>query len=79
VTLVLLLAAIAIRRRAVHRQVVSDNKAKWWADPTVVATGLELVRILGLRRVVPALAIGAVIFGVLQNNAAAKEKSHSVH
>jgi hypothetical protein len=79
VTLAIALTAIAIRRRAVRRQAVSDNKAKWWADPAVVATGIELMRMLGLRRVVPALAVGAIIFGVLQNNAGAHAKQKSPH
>ena len=78
-TFVILLTAIALRRRAIRRQAQSDARAKWWTDPTVVATGLELVRMLGVRRVVPALAVGAVLFGLLQNNTAAKEKSRGVH
>jgi hypothetical protein len=47
---------------------------QWWKDPAVVAAGLELVRIVGLRRIIPAVALGAAIFGAMESSSNRRRK-----
>jgi hypothetical protein len=68
-------AAYAIRRRQDrlrHDQAARDaaQSAKSTAstllsDPAVLAMGLQLVRVVGIRRLIPLLAIGGVALGLL--------------
>lgn len=45
------------------------------SDPMVLATGLQIVRTLGAKRLLPLLAIGGVALGLMATrNAAAKEE-----
>lgn len=45
------------------------------SDPMVLAAGLQIVRTLGIKRIIPLLAIGGVALGFMANrNAAAKEE-----
>lgn len=40
-------------------------KPEWWQDPAVISVGLEVVRTLGVRRVLTLAAIASVIGGAL--------------
>jgi hypothetical protein len=63
--------AVFLRRRAARRPRPRVN-VQGLKDPTVLAAGLELVRLVGLRRIIPAVALGAVIFGALDGGTARK-------
>lgn len=43
------------------------------ADPLVVTTGLQIARSIGLKRLIPLIAIGAVALGFLATRATAQE------
>ncbi len=64
VTVAILVTILIMRRRAARQLAKRDQQ--WWSDPAVIATGVELVRIIGVRRIVPAVALGAVILGAVQ-------------
>jgi hypothetical protein len=38
-----------------------------FADPAMVATGLQLIRVIGVKRLVPLLAIGGLALGLMAN------------
>lgn len=56
--------AIFLHRRA-RARTPPKTTSQWWKDPTVIAVGVELVRVIGIRRIVPVVALGAVIVGAL--------------
>jgi Zn-dependent protease with chaperone function len=43
------------------------------ADPMLIATGLQIVRAIGVKRLLPILAIGGVALGILASRAGAAE------
>jgi hypothetical protein len=45
------------------------------ADPLVLTTGLQLVRTVGLKRLIPLIAIGGVALGFLATRATAQDKT----
>jgi hypothetical protein len=52
--------------KAEAERIEKKNKApEWWQDPATLLTGLQLVRTLGLKRMLPVLAVGAVVAGFL--------------
>lgn len=61
-------AAMIMRRRAAQRPPPRPT-VRWLTDPAVLTAGVELVRLIGLRRIIPAVALGAVIFGALDGGA----------
>jgi hypothetical protein len=73
VTVAILITILVIRRRAAARQLAKRGQ-QWWNDPAVIATGVELVRIIGVRRIVPAVALGAVILGAVQAGLSSRTK-----
>ena len=70
--MILALAAI-LRRGAVNRP-ASGGAAQWWKDPAIVAAGIELVRIVGIQRIIPVMALGAVFVGALESSLDRKHK-----
>jgi MFS family permease len=74
------------RRRAIARKVEErvakaeaeriekkNRDPEWWQDPAMLLTGLQLVRTLGLKRILPVLAVGAVVAGFLLNRQSESE------
>ena len=58
-------AYFAIRRRAAERERLAaaaeaEAGKQWWLDPVVIATALQLVRTVGITRLIPIVALGAV-------------------
>jgi hypothetical protein len=47
----------------------------WWKDPAIIAAGVELARIVGVRRIIPVVALGAVIVGALEGSRDRKRRS----
>jgi hypothetical protein len=68
VALVALAVALVQYRRAFRRKPPPPKSAPLWKDPTMIAAGVELVRIIGVRRLISVVALGAAL-------AAAFEKS----
>ena len=64
-----------VRKRQIERQVKERAKSTaqaMFADPMVVAAGLQVVRAIGIKRLVPILAVGGLALGLLagRNSAA---------
>jgi hypothetical protein len=77
--LIALLALIPLltsgrRRRALMREAEAralkaeaekkNAQGSWWQDPAMLVTGLQIVRMIGIKKMLPVLAVGAVIAGV---------------
>ena len=49
--------------------------AQLLADPVVLTTGLQIVRAIGLKRLIPLLALGAVALGFLATRSTAQDEA----
>ena len=69
-----LIVSIVLRRRSEARRRLAAEQAKtqWWLDPALVATGLEIGKVLGARRLMSLAALAAVIMGVAMMRPVAK-------
>ncbi len=68
----------AVRNKRVKTRVAETTKSAMHsalADPMLVATGIQLVRAIGIKRLVPILAVGGLALGILasRGNAANEE------
>ena len=68
----------AVRTRRVKTRVAETTKSAMHsalADPMLIATGIQLVRAIGIKRLVPILAVGGLALGILasRSNAAGEE------
>ncbi|MBI3700980.1 MAG: hypothetical protein HY242_11125 [Afipia sp.] len=77
-TTLLAAACYAIRKRQVQRKPVEAAKEAKSAlqtalsDPMIVAAGLQIVRSVGVSRLVPLLAVGGIALGVMANRRSAE-------
>jgi len=78
----LLVAAIAgaiyaVRKRqiAARARQRASTTAQLFADPVVLATGLQIIRAIGVKRLIPLLAIGGVALGFLASRSAAQDEA----
>jgi len=58
----------AVRKRQVKAHVAETAKSAMHsalADPMLVATGIQLIRAIGIKRLVPILAVGGLALGIL--------------
>ncbi|MDZ4365742.1 MAG: hypothetical protein U0987_01735 [Afipia sp.] len=65
-----MLAAISyiVRKRQIRKRPVEAAKSTMQAalsDPMVLAAGLQIVRTIGLKRIIPIVAIGGVALGLM--------------
>jgi tellurite resistance protein TehA-like permease len=65
-----MLAAIAymVRKKQIREKPVEAAKSTMQAalsDPMVLAAGLQIVRTIGLKRIVPIIAIGGIALGLM--------------
>jgi len=72
------LAAICyeMRKRAIKRKPVEAAKSSLQtalSDPIVVAAALQAMRVVGVKRLVPLLAIGGIALGLMAKRSSAKE------
>ncbi|MES2751614.1 MAG: hypothetical protein V4661_09610 [Pseudomonadota bacterium] len=70
-----LLAAIcyAVRKRQVRRKPVEQAKSAMQtalSDPMMLAAGLQIVRTIGIKRLIPIIAVGGIALGVLASRRA---------
>lgn len=73
-----LLAAMsyAIRKRQIKKKPVEAAKSTMQAalsDPMVLAAGLQIVRTIGLKRIIPLVAIGGIALGLMASRRSANE------
>ncbi|WP_425992434.1 hypothetical protein [Afipia sp. DC4300-2b1] len=73
-----ILAAIsyAVRKRQIRkRPVEAANSTMQTAlsDPMVLAAGLQIVRTIGLKRIIPLIAVGGIALGVMASRRAAPD------
>ena len=78
--IVAVIAAVTymIRKRQIAARAAERAKAathNFLADPMVVATGLQLVRAIGVKRLLPLLAVGGIALGLMasRSNAASDQ------
>ena len=80
VFLVVTLIAIAVymaRKREMQRRAEKAAKAAksaaatMLADPALIATGLQIVRAIGVKRLIPILAVGGLALGLMASRSAA--------
>jgi hypothetical protein len=63
---ILLAAWVYYRRSREHEQVATASSPPLWKDPAILSVGIELVRIVGIRRIIPVIALGAAIAAALE-------------
>ncbi|KJC60595.1 signal peptide protein [Bradyrhizobium sp. LTSPM299] len=77
---VAVIAAISytMRKRQMQRRAAEAAKAAkaaattgLLADPMLLATALQIVRAIGVRRLIPILAVGGIVLGVMASRSAA--------
>ena len=73
---VTMIAAIcyAVRKRQVSvraEQAVKSTAQTMLADPMLVAAGIQLVRAIGIKKLIPILAVGGVALGFMMSRGAA--------
>ena len=56
--------------RAADRESPASPLQSLFADPMLVATGLQLVKAIGVKRLIPILAVGGVALGILASRGA---------
>jgi hypothetical protein len=65
------IVAYAVRKQQVRRHAAQATKSALHtalADPVMVATAIQVVRAVGIKRLVPLLAVGGLALGLLANN-----------
>ena len=65
-------ASYMLRQRAIRARVEQAAKSapSMLADPMVVAAGLQIVRAIGVKRLIPILAVGGLALGFLASRGA---------
>jgi len=65
------IAVYGIRKRQARRHAAETAKSALHtalADPAMVATAIQVIRAVGVKRLVPLLAVGGLALGLLANN-----------
>ena len=60
-----LYVALRNRARAREREVAKSTLQSALADPMVVATGIQMIRAIGVKKLIPILAVGGLALGLL--------------
>jgi hypothetical protein len=67
--------AVRKRRIAARARQRANTMTRNFADPVVIATGLQIARAVGVKRLIPLIAIGGVALGFLASRGAAKDEA----
>jgi lysylphosphatidylglycerol synthetase-like protein (DUF2156 family) len=67
------LIVVLILRRSPPPPPPPARKSAWWADPALLATALDITKVLGRKRITTAVLVGAFVLGVLLNRAPHKD------
>jgi Ca2+/Na+ antiporter len=66
ITLITGVICMAVRRKRVKTRVKEASAGStWWQDPALLLTGLQIARMIGVRRLVPIAIIGGIAAGLL--------------
>jgi hypothetical protein len=60
------IVCLILRRR---RPAAAPPQPQWWQEPAVLLAGLEVVRIVGARRLLPIAIVGGVLAGLISGQA----------
>ncbi|KTT16540.1 hypothetical protein SB14R_23755, partial [Pseudomonas oryzihabitans] len=76
VTLVVVAVYVAHKREMQRRAEKAAKAAKsaaatMFADPALIATGLQIVRAVGVKRLIPILVVGGLALGLMASRSAA--------
>jgi hypothetical protein len=86
VTMIAALSYVLLKRQAEHRAIAAARAAaeqakstasNILADPAMLAIGLQVARAIGLRKLIPLLAIGGVALGVFASRREPTEETPS--
>lgn len=67
----------AVRKRQVRRKPVEQAKSAMQtalSDPMMLAAGLQIVRTIGIKRLIPIIAVGGIALGVLASRRAPEDQ-----
>lgn len=77
--IVTLIAAISymMRKRGIKKKVAQTARSAPQPafDPVLVATGLQIVRAIGFKRLLPILAVGGIALGIMASRQAASDEA----
>jgi hypothetical protein len=79
--IITLIAAVTymVRKRAIEARAAARAKAaaahSLLADPALLATGIQIVRLVGVKRLVPILAIGGLALGLMASRGQAADQA----
>jgi hypothetical protein len=71
-------AVYAVRKRQMREraeQMARAARQSMLTDPVVLTTGLQLVRAIGVKRLIPILAVGGLALGLLASRSAASDEA----
>jgi type VI protein secretion system component VasK len=66
----------AVRKQQARKEAKETAKSALHtalADPAMIATGIQLIRVIGVKRLIPILAVGGLALGLLANRPASNE------
>jgi ABC-type transport system involved in multi-copper enzyme maturation permease subunit len=63
------------RARIAAERAAKSAASSMLADPMLIATGLQIVRAIGVKRLLPILAIGGVALGIMASRAGAPDEA----
>ncbi len=78
--IVAMIAALSyiVRKRQIEARAAQRAKSaahSMLADPVLVATGLQIVRAIGVKRLIPILAVGGLALGILATRGQADDQA----
>jgi hypothetical protein len=78
--IIAMIAALSfiVRKRQIEARAAQRAKSvahSMLADPVLVATGLQIVRAIGVKRLVPILAVGGLALGILASRGQADDQA----
>lgn len=76
VAVVALIAVLVLQRKApveVRQATAATTSPQWWADPVVLTTGIEVLRIIGRGRTIP-VALAGVLAGFMVGGSISKRQ-----
>jgi hypothetical protein len=66
----------AVRKQQARKEAKETAKSALHtalADPAMIATGIQLIRVIGVKRLIPILAVGGLALGLLANRSSSNE------
>ena len=63
------------RARIAAERAARSTAQSMLADPMLLATGLQIVRAIGMKRLLPILAIGGVALGIMASRAGMSDEA----